>query len=231
MTLQKATAQRMKKPDRYEYTLSGTIENNSDEGIMRVVYTFGFCDKNGEEFRSFGEVFDGLDKAIPPHSTIDFSHEGIRWGAQSVPASVSIGISSVKTETELPPAKIPQPGDFLFQVFDDENLAGIREKPPRELSFHIDQGGYGRTATFEKGALLEKAVDLFCNIKISGETGEWVTDNYNWIRLTWEDGSETFVSLNLFSLEYPIHSMPHTYALEHLDEFWSYAAAYLKEDG
>lgn len=62
------------------------------------------------------------------------------------------------------------------------------------------------------------------------ESGEWVTDNYNWISLTWEDGSHTGFSLNLGNLEYSIHSTPHTYELEHLDEVWSYASDYLTED-
>ncbi|MBQ9662094.1 MAG: hypothetical protein IJV40_02940 [Oscillospiraceae bacterium] len=230
VTLKKASAQRKTKPDRYEYALSGTIENNSDEGIMRVVYTFSFFDKDGEEFRSFAEVYDGLTQAIPPHSKIEFSHDGIKWGAQSVPASVSIGIGSIKTESQLPPVKIPQPGEALYLALGDEKLAGIRENPPVELSFHIDQGGYGRTATFGEGPLLDEAVELFCGIKIGEETGEWVTDNYNWIRLTWEDGTASFISINLYNLEHYLHSESHIFTLENLSDFWSFAAAYLKED-
>ena len=230
VTLKTASARRMTNPDRYEYSFSGTIENNSDEGIMKVVYSFALYDRNGGKYRSFAEVYDGVDRAIPPHSAVPFSHEGIRWGAQSVPASVSIGIGSVLTETELPPAKIPQPGEYLYQALGNEKLADIRENPPAALSFHVDQGGYGRTAVFSGGEALSTAVRLFCNIKIGEETEEWVTDNYNWIGLTWEDGSETCISLNLRSLEYSIHSSPHTFALENLNEFWSYAADYLEED-
>ena len=54
VTLEEATAERMSNPDRYEYTLSGTIENGMDEGIMQVIYSFAFYDENGEEYRSFG---------------------------------------------------------------------------------------------------------------------------------------------------------------------------------
>ena len=230
VTLENAAAVKMTKPDRYEYSFSGIIENDSDEGIMKVIYTFALYDKDGNEFRSFGEVYDGEDKAIPPHTRIEFTHEGIKWGPQSIPASVSIGIGSVKTETELPPAQIPKAGDYLYQILGDEKLANIKEEPPVELLFHIDQGGYGRTATFKKGTLLDKAVELLCDIQIAGESDEWVTDNYNWIGLTWEDGSETYISLNLHNLEYSIHSNPHVYALDHLDEFWSYASDYLSED-
>ena len=97
VTLEKAAAQKKTNPSRYEYSFSGTIENNSDVGVMRVIYTFSICDKDGEEFRSFGIPYDGVNEAIPPHGAVSFSHDGIKWGAQSVPASVSIGISSVQT--------------------------------------------------------------------------------------------------------------------------------------
>lgn len=230
VTLNTAKAQRKSQPDRYEYTLGGTIENNLDEGVMKVIYTFAFFDKDGTEFRSFAEVYDGEDQAIPPHSKIDFYFDGIKWGAQSVPAAVSVGISSIQTETDLPPAKLPQPGDYLYQVLGDENLADIQSNPPVELQFHVDMGGYGRTATFDQGEPLDKAVELFCKIKIGARTDEWVTDNYNWIRLVWRDGSDTYISLNLRNLEYSIHSVPHTYELENLGGFWSYAADYLEED-
>ena len=230
VTLDQATAVKEQKPERFTYAFSGTLENNTDEGIMQVVYTFSLIDENGEEFRSFGEVFDGEDAALPPHTKIDFTHDGIRWGPQSVPAAVKIGISSIKTESELPAAHVPKAGEYLYRTLGDEKLANIQEEMPVELSFHVDQGGYGRTATFKTGEALDKAVKLFCAIKVGEESGEWVTDNYNWIGFTWEDGSRTGISLNLNNLEYYIHSTPHTYDLEELDAFWSYCADYLEED-
>lgn len=214
----------------FTYSFSGTIENNSDEGIMEVVYTLTFIDTAGEEFRSFAEVYDGEDTAIPPHGKIGFSHDDIRWGPQSVPASISLGIRDVKTETELPPAHVPREGDYLYQTLDDPKLANMKAEPPVELSFHVDQSGYGRTAVFRQGSGLDRAMELFCDIRIGEESGEWVTDNYNWINLTWEDGTNTIVSLNLNKLEYSVHSSLHTWNLEHLDEFWAYAAGYLEED-
>ena len=84
VTLEKAAAQKKTNPSRYEYSFSGTIENNSDVGVMRVIYTFSICDKDGEEFRSFGIPYDGVNEAIPPHGAVSFSHDGIKWGAQSV---------------------------------------------------------------------------------------------------------------------------------------------------
>ena len=230
VSLEKATAVKDHDPERYTYSFSGTLENNTDEGIMQVIYTFALIDENGEEYRSFGEVYDGEDSALPPHTKIDFIHDGIRWGPQSVPSAVKIGISSVKTESELPPAHLPKAGEYLYQTLGNEKLANILNEKPVELSFHVDQGGYGRTATFQAGAALDKAVELFCAMKIGAESGEWVTDNYNWISFTWEDGSHTGISLNLNNLEYSVHSTPHTYTLENLDAFWSYCAGYLEED-
>ena len=230
VTLEEATAVKKTKPVRYEDTFRGRIENNSDEGIMRVIYTFALADAKGDEFRSFAEVYDGEDKAIPPHTAISFSHDGIKWGAQSVPASVTVRISSVKTESELPPANVPHTGDRLYQALGDEKLERIRETPPAELLFHIDQGGYGRTATFQKGSQLDRAVELLCDVTIGEAPGAMVTDNYNWIHLKWEDGSETHISLNLYSLEYDVHGIPHSYSLENLDAFWSYCSEYLTED-
>ncbi len=230
VTLEKATAVKNQKPEGFTYAFSGTLENNSDEGIMRVIYTFSLIDEHGEAFRSFGEVFDGEDAALPPHAKIDFTHDGIKWGKQSVPAAVEIGISSVETEAELPPAHLPRAGEYLYRALGDEKLANIREELPVELSFHVDQGGYGRTATFKAGDALDNAVRLFCAIRVGEESNEWVTDNYNWIAFTWEDGSRTGISLNLNNLEYYVHSTPHTYGLVNLDAFWSYCDVYLKDD-
>lgn len=230
VTLEKATAEKNPETGGFTYTLTGTIENNSGEGIMQVIYTFALIDAQGEEFRSFGLVYDGEDTAIPPQSIIDFTHDDIKWGKQSIPAAVKIGISSVKTETELPPAHVPQKGEYLYQALGDEKLANIKVEPPVELSYHVDQGGYGRTATFREGDSLDKAIELLCAIQIGEDSGEWVTDNYNWIWITWKDGSHTGISLNLSNLEYSIHSTLHTYELENLDAFWSYCAGYLEED-
>ena len=230
VTLENATAVKNQKPEGFTYTFTGTLENNSDEGIMKVIYTFSLIDVNREEYRSFGEVYDGEDTALPPHTKIDFILDDIKWGPQSIPAAVEIGVSSVQTETELPPAHLPQTGEYLYQALGDEKLANIRNEMPVALSFHVDQGGYGRTATFKAGDALDKAVALFCAIQIGEESGEWVTDNYNWIDFEWEDGSHTGISLNLYNLEYYVHSTPHTYELENLDAFWSYCAGYLEED-
>ena len=230
VTLDSAQAVRKTDPDRFEYSFSGTIENNSDEGVMKVVYTFSLRDANGGEFRSFAEVFDGEDQALAPHTKIDFSHDDVKWGPQSVPASVLFELSTVETESELPAVSLPKPGQYLYEALGDEKLSNIKREPPVELSFHVDHGGYGRTAVFGEGASLDEAVDLFCNIKIGDEVDEWVTDNYNSIRLMWADGSETYISLNLRNLEYPVRSSYRMYKLENLDAFWNYAAEHLVDD-
>ena len=228
VTLDKAEA--LRDDAGYGYSYSGTIENNSDEGIMEVIYSLAVFDEAGEKVHSFNFVYDGEDTAIAPGTKVDFSHENIRWGLQSVPASASIGIYSLKTETELPPVHVPKPGEYLYQTLDDEKLANIKNEPPVELAFHVDHGGFGRTAVFKEGEGLERAVELLCEIKIEGESGEFVTDNYNWISITWADGTTSGISLNLNNLEYVVHSTSHTYSLENLDEFRAYADGYLVDD-
>lgn len=229
VVLDKATAKRTDTGG-FDYAFSGTIENTTDQGIMQVVYTFTLIDENGEEYRSFSEIYDGGDTAIAPHEKIEFSHDGIRWGKQSVPAAVKIGIKTVKTETDLPAEHVPKKGEYLYQALGDEKLSKIKEEPPVELGFHIDEGGYGRTATFKEGADLDKAVELFCKIQIGEESGEWVTDNYNWISFTWKDGTYTVIRLNLHNLEWFIHKIPRSWKLDQLSDFWSYASDYLVED-
>lgn len=230
VTLEQATACRNPENGGFVYTLGGTLRNDTEEGIMQVLYTFALIDENGEEFRSFGITYDGEDKALEPHAETEFFYDDIKWGKQSIPAAVEIGISYVKTETELPPAHVPQEGEYLYQALGNEKLANIKADPPAELTFHVDQGGYGRTARFTEGEAFERALELFCEIRIGEESGEWVTDNYNGIGLTWADGSYTGISINLDKLEYWIHSTPHTYELENLGDFWDYCAAYLEED-
>ena len=234
LTIDEAAAVRKTEPDRFEYSLCGTIENDTDEGIMQVQYVVTLIDENGEEFRWFVTCYDGMDKSIPPHETIEFTLDGFRWGPQSVPAAVKVEPRSVKTETELPPVYPLQEGDCLYEALGnargDENLLNIKEEPPVKLLFHVDQGGYGRTATFEKGPELDKAIDLFCRIRIGEESGEFVTDNYNGISLEWADGSRTSIGLNLRNLEYTMHSQFRTYELENLGAFWDCCAEYLEED-
>ena len=173
----------------------------------------------------------GLHETRSSRSSIPFSHEGIKWGAQSVPVSVSISVGSVKTETELPPVKLPETGEPLYLALGDERLADIKAAPPVALAFHIDQGGYGRTAVFGPGPQLDQAVGLLCDIRVAGEVKELVSDNYNSIALTWEDGSVTIIPLNLRNLEFSSHSTSHVYTLQGLDAFWNYASDFLTEDG
>ena len=109
-----------------------------------------------------------------------------------------------------------------------EKAAAQKKTNPSRYEYSFS--GTGRTAVFTSGEQLDKALDLFCNIRIGEETGEMVTDNYNWISLTWKDGSKSSISLNLRNLEHYIHSEPHIFTLENLGDFWSFASDYLEED-
>lgn len=228
VTLKSAFAQ--KSEDGFTYTLVGSIGNNSDEGIMQVNYTIALIDDNGEEFDSVELNYDGEDAAIPPQSAVDFSQDNFTWFRETVPAAVRISISSVKSETELPPVHVPKAGEYLYQAIGDENLENIKEEPPVEIIFHVDHGGNGMTAVINEGNVIDRAIELFCEIRIREESGVFTTDNYNGIGFKWKDGSDIYISLNLANLEYSIHSTIHTYELEHLDGFWSFCADYLEKD-
>lgn len=228
VTLETAVARRCS--DGTTYALQGSLKNNTDEGIMQITYTFSLLDASGEEFSSFDLVYDGEDTAIPAQGTIRFAHDEFDWEEQAIPAAVKVGIADVKTEAELPPAHVPKPGEYLYLALGDEKLANIKEEPPVELTLHVDHGGFGRYAVFREGDALQQAVDLLCGIQVGKETDEWVTDNYNGIWLTWEDGSQTCISLNLYNLECSIHSKIHLYDLNHLDAFWSYCEDYLESE-
>lgn len=229
VTLEKASAKYVSNPGAYDYSFDVRIENNSDENIMQVAYMLRTIGADGQEIRSFTHFYDKETSALAPGETVK-DHIDSRWGPAE-PASVEIELRSIKTEAELPAIKLPQKGEFLYQALGNERLANIKQDPPVELSFHIDQGGYGRTATFTQGETLDTALDLFCNIRIGNEASEWVTDNYNWIWLSWDDDTACGISLNLRNLEFSGHaSNSHVYDLENLDAFWDYAAARAVED-
>lgn len=211
----------------FTYTFEGTLQNNAAEGITQVAYTVVLIGKDGKELTSYDLVYDAEDVAIRPNAQVNFTSDAIIWRNTSVPASVKLSAISVKTEAELPPAHVPKEGEYLYQALRDKNLENIKEEPPVKLSLYVDQGGSGRTAIFREGAVLDKAVELFCAIQIGKESEEWVTDNYNGITLTWENGSESHISLNLYNLELSVHSKLRIYDLQHLDEFWSFCSDYL----
>ena len=194
---------------------------------MQVRYAIAILDASGEKTHLFDFVYDGEDTAIQPQGMIYFDHDEFDWGERTDATAAKLYIMDVKTEDELPPAHVPKPGEYLYMALGDEKLANIKEEMPVELTLHVDRGGAASYAVFREGDAMQKAVDLFCAIQIGEETDEWVTDNYNGIWLTWEDGSQTCISLNLYNLECFVHSKIHLYDLNHLDAFWSYCEDYL----
>ena len=51
---------------------------------------------------------------------------------------------------------------------------------------------------------------------------EFVTDNYNGMIFTFEDGTEIYLGLNLKNLEYQVYNGTRVYELEQFDEFWGW---------
>lgn len=215
---------------RYNLAYDVTIKNDSSEDIMSVMYAVTLFDADGNEIRSFAKIYDGEDHVLAAGEETDDSFEGVA-GKDHAPATVTVEVTSVTTAAELPPVHLPQEGEYLYQAIGDDKLANIEEEPPVKMTFHQDQGGAGKTALFSDGGSLSQAIDLFCDIRIGAESGEWVTDNYNYVAFEWADGTQSFVSLNLRNLEFSAHpNMAHTYELENLDAFWSFALSCAVED-
>lgn len=228
-TLSHVTAQEDPKSGRWTYTLAGTLENISDKEIERVICTIKALDEHGTQCWAFAYICEGEDDGFLPHTSVTFDIDHIARREKLIPTTVDIEITSVEFAPD-PSASPLKPGELIYLALDDEKLANIKTDPPVELSFHVDQGGYGRTATFTEGAALDQALELFCAIQIGKETNGWVTDNYNSIWLTWKDGTKTGIGLNLYNLEYSTDSTFHIYKLIHLSEFWSYCEEFLMED-
>ena len=207
----------------YVVEVDANISNdaNAPEGIMEVKYTLTLLNADGEELHSATVYYDKQDRAIAPGETVTDTWK-IQRKVDTKPAAVTVEIKSVQTESELPPVHLPQKGEPLYRALSNDKLQNIKNEPPIKIEAGIDQGGYLRVATFAESEELATATKLFCDITVGEETEEWVTDNYNYIVLTWPDETTTFISINLYNLEFSAHGYWHVYELDNLGPFWSY---------
>ena len=125
-----------------------------------------------------------------------------------------------KTTEQVSPTHVPQEGEYLYQAMASEHLNILPEEEPIRITVHIDQMGYGREAVFEEKSGLEEAIEAFLKIKVGPDDAPMVTDNYNWIRFEWEDGSDFMIRLNLYALEFYSDGRYHSYYLDDDKDFW-----------
>ena len=149
--------------------------------------------------------------------------------ADEKPSDSSKQAKNNKTTEEAHPIHLPQEGEYLYQAMASEHLNALPEEEPVRITVHIDQMGYGREAAFEEKSGLEEVIEAFLKIKVGPDNAPMVTDNYNWIRFEWEDGSDTMIRLNLYALEYYTDGRYHSYYLAYDKDFWELVYPNLQE--
>ena len=197
-----------------------TITNNSSEPIMRVRFLCRMHFPDSDKTETVSREWYGEETAVAPGNTITAKIPGFQLPHEMKPDRVSIEITEISTVSQLPPVRLPKAGDYLYQAMNDQRLAGIAEKPPVRITRVIDRMGMQTRTEFTAGKQLEEAVRAFMKIRISAKPGMFVTDNYNRIIFTWEDGSETVIRLLLKNLDYTVTGITHIYALENYEEFF-----------
>ncbi len=205
------------------------IENDAGEGVMEVRFNLICLDNKGNELESFHCSYNGQDRAIASGETVSYDVRGFQKVLDGEAAAMSVRVTDWKSETEMPPVHLPQPGERLREALSDEHFAHMDETPPVRLTVRIDRGGWLREAVFEEPKDLARALAAFDEIRVGEETYSFVTDNYNGIILDWPDGKSTYISLNLYTLEVFVYRQEHMYTLEGLGTLLSLASDRLED--
>ena len=224
LTLKRCSAMKKKYSATF-FSYDATIENLTDEGIMKVAYNLIVYDRDGNVLYTFAQRYYGETSVIPPGGSYSIHSDDLRRKLDRRAAALGVEITEVRTESELPIVTLPQSGQYLYEAVGDAKLANIKNEAPAEIRFGIDRGGSLREAVITSDEEIAQAVALLTEIRIGEEVDEFVTDNYNYISFTWADGSTSGVSLNLRNLELSVRGTPHLYTLDGLSAFWSYGEA------
>lgn len=134
-----------------------------------------------------------------------------------------------KDEEKLTMPHAVQEGEFLYLALNDDRLANINTEPPQEMEIGIDQMGYVRTAVFTEEDGLKEALALFQEIRIGSPDAPDYTDNYNYIRLQWKDGSESVIHIDLNVLVLPADEKYRTCELVNLEPLFALAYSRFEE--
>ena len=230
VTLNSLTAEKLtKKAINTVFVSKATIRNDSEKDIMSVHYKITITDKDGNELYSWSPSYNGQDKPLTSGSST--SHEsGTQHNLEGKKAySAKVEVIEIKTAEELPPKHLPEVGKPLYQALANDNLSRIKEELPVSITTHIDKGGAGTTAVFE-GDTLQAAVDAFCKIKIDEEVTYDYTDNYNWMEITFQDGTSVSISIDLDLLVVSVYGNVHLYKLSGLSTIWDLTKEYGTQD-
>lgn len=205
------------------------IINGSEKEVMKVDYDLMFFDKEGNELHTFRFSYMNPERPLKPgENAVDKC--GFQQILEGKPSKVTVTVTGIHDIEEISPVRFPQKGEYLYKSLNDDNLANIDSSLPSAVFIRIDQGGYQRAADFCEEEDIRKAVELFTKIKIGNETNVAVTDNYNFVRFTFADGTEKVISLNLRNLEVSYYNEYRIYELDNFNEFWSFAESVVAED-
>ena len=212
--------------DNYLFSYECEFTNKAEIGIMEIQYKITVPDQTGEILREYTLTYNGQDTPITPGSSIKIDGGGY-FESGILPEDVgdaAVTVLKVISEEEMPPVHLPEKGEYLYQAMHEPHLENIREEHPVEILAWIDHGGPRDVADITDPDTIDKAVDAFTKIRIGEETNEWVTDNYNGISMTFEDGTQIGISINLANLETSYYGVFHIYELDDFGEFWGMMA-------
>ena len=199
-----------------------TLKNTSSAAISKISWQAEVKDPNGTVLEVIERVWNGYDIPFGPNE--ELGCRGYRsYNSETVPPvlSVQVRITQVFTTEELPPTHRPIAGEYLYQALSNSHMANIKEHPPVSADLTIDRMGARSVAhvTSENG--LAEVIDAFVKIRIRNDHGAAVTDNYNSVRFTFEDGEVTGISLLLKNLTLPMRRGEVCYELDDFEPFWN----------
>ena len=206
------------QPGNLVFDCTTNIKNVSDEELTHVYYSIKFYDKDNNEVIVVNPSWYGLNVSLKPGESIkhEFGFQDKDMNAKSV----KVEVLEVDTIKDRPLVHLPEEGKYLYQELNDEHINNLDKELPVKIEGYIDHGGAREVATITDKELIKETVDAFKNITIAKETNEYVTDNYNGVIFTFEDGSEYGISLNLHNLELNISNKIHLYEFNNCGPFW-----------
>ena len=202
------------------YFLKTELSNHSDREIMEIKTGVKFYDEQKNEIFSGWGIYNGQDTPIAPGGTATLEMSG-RIEYPEEPSFCETTVLEVYTAEEKPPIHIPQKGELLYLELAEPHMTEITTKLPIQINLWIDCGGEISEAEIKDAETIAEIVDAFSAVRIGDETEESVTDNYNGMLFTFEDGTEIPISLNLKNLEYRVYNGIRIYELENFDTFWT----------
>ena len=202
------------------------IRNQTGKDIMTVFYEMTFYDSDGAELGT-NLMFYATDYPLPDGGSVVQKDSRFVLKFSETPDHAEIRARSYKTTEEIPVIHVPEEGEYLYEALACENLNSLPELPPQRITVNVDRMGFEQRAVFEAGNGLEEAVEAFLKIRVGEAGAPMVTDNYNWFRFEWEDGTSYMIRLNLYYLEYRTNTYTYSFYLEDSEDFWKLAYANL----